>query len=141
MLELFIGSFLASTLLPGGSEALLLWHLHQSHLYQGLGNIYVLLAVASLGNTLGGIVTFIMGMMAKAALPLKSLNHKQQKAASYITNYGHWSLLFSWLPFIGDPLCFVAGYLGLNKYKASLAILAGKTLRYTVLAYIAMAAF
>jgi len=136
LLELFIASFIAATLLPGGSEAILLWMLHQ-----GEHSASTLVLSATLGNTLGGIVTYGMGVMLAKCWSPESLSKHQNRAIVWVQKYGHWSLLLSWVPFIGDPLCFVAGCLGLNWFKAGLAILVGKSLRYITIATLASAFF
>lgn len=126
---LFGSSFLASTLLPGGSEAVLIY----SH-SQGFASPLVLLLVASLGNTLGGLSNWLIGWYLKNRLLKHRLDkpaHKQ--ALQRIGKYGSPLLLFSWLPVIGDPLCLAAGWAGVRLLPATLFIAVGKVIRYAVL--------
>ncbi|MDQ6991244.1 MAG: YqaA family protein, partial [Mariprofundaceae bacterium] len=105
---LFFSAFIASTLFPGGSEALLLYSVHEG------GNASRLLWIATVGNVLGSIVTYMMGWFAHAALHQRWLRmdaNKLHQASHYFEKYGKFSLLFAWLPVIGDPLCFMAGML------------------------------
>ncbi|MET0072551.1 MAG: VTT domain-containing protein [Candidatus Thiodiazotropha sp.] len=128
-LGLFAGSFLAATLLPGGSEALLLWELQQSPQQAGL-----LWAVASLGNTLGGLSSWLIGWWLARRFPGKGLRQESQRQAlRRLARYGSPLLLLSWLPVIGDPLCLAAGWSGVRLLPAILYIGIGKALRYGVL--------
>ena len=118
---LFIASFIAATVLPGGSEVVLIAIIHKypDALWQAVG-------IATLGNTLGGMTSFLIGRL----LP----NRVQHKAIIYLHRYGYWALLFSWLPLFGDALCVAAGWLRFNPL-ASLALFAiGKLLRYALVA-------
>jgi membrane protein YqaA with SNARE-associated domain len=128
-LGLFIGSFLAATLLPGGSEALLLWELQQTPERAPL-----LWGVATLGNTLGGLSSWLIGWWLARRFPHRGLQDKrQQQALQRLGRYGSPALLLSWLPLIGDPLCLAAGWSGVRFLPATLYISIGKALRYSVL--------
>jgi membrane protein YqaA with SNARE-associated domain len=130
---LFIGSFLASTLLPGGSEAMLLFAVQQQPQAQ---TQYWLLA--SLGNTLGGLSSWLLGVWLARRFPAKGLDKpRQRQALEHISNYGSPALLLSWLPVIGDPLCLVAGWVGIRLLPATLFIGLGKCLRYAALLWLA----
>ncbi|WP_316366983.1 YqaA family protein [Candidatus Thiodiazotropha sp. CDECU1] len=127
---LFIGSFLASTLLPGGSEAMLVWELQQ-HPDQAI----LLCSVATLGNTLGGLSSWLIGWWLGRRYPGRGLsNERQRLALKRVTHYGSPILLLSWLPVIGDPLCLAAGWSGVRLLPATLFIGLGKALRYGALA-------
>lgn len=127
--SLFFSSFISSTLLPGGSEVLL-GYLVSEQLY----SLTVVVAVASLGNTLGGLLTLLMGWLLAIKLPLQALQKKRHlQVRQTLTQYGPVCLLLSWLPVIGDPLCFVAGWLRLALLPSILLIMVGKTLRYLVI--------
>lgn len=119
--SLFIGSFLAATLLPGGSEAVLFGVLEA---YPGA--LWFALTVATLGNTLGGMVSFGMGWL----LP----QTQQLKHVAQMRRYGTPALLFAWVPLIGDALCLAAGWLRLNWWQAALFMALGKFARYWVIA-------
>ena len=126
---LFLSSFISSTLLPGGSEVLLGYLVRE----QSIPPWQLLLAAIS-GNTLGGLVTFAMGWLLSVRWPMKAPEKKsQQRALTWIHNYGPAALLLSWLPVIGDPLCFIAGWLRLNLIGSALLILVGKSLRYLLI--------
>ncbi len=118
---LFISSFLAATLLPGGSEAVLFGVLkvHPELLWSALG-------IAVIGNTLGGMVTFCMGW----TLP----QTQQLKHVERVRRYGPPALLLAWVPLIGDALCLAAGWLRLNPWQAALFMAIGKLARYGVIA-------
>ena len=132
MLELwgmFIGAFLAATLLPGGSEILLLMLLKQNP-----ENWPALTIVSTLGNTLGAITSFYLGRLGRFAKTPEQLSTSKYKTAiSLITKYGYWGLLLSWMPIIGDMLCLLAGWLKLPLLKSILMILLGKGARYLFL--------
>ena len=121
---LFASSFLAATLLPGGSEAVLFGML-KLHPHQ----MWAALAVATLGNTLGGMSTYLLGRFIPQKTELKGLARVQR--------YGAPILLLSWVPIIGDPLCVAAGWLRLNPWLSALCIAAGKFARYWIIAVLA----
>lgn len=126
---LFIGSFLASTLLPGGSEAMLLWELQQAP-----EQTLLLWGVASLGNTLGGLSSWLIGWWLARRFPQRGLKDaRQQQALQRMARYGSPLLLLSWLPVIGDPLCLAAGWSDVRFIPAALFIGIGKAIRYGVL--------
>ena len=138
LLALFVGSFLAATILPGGSE-LLLYSLAGSNAYP----LTALLAVASVGNTLGGCLSLAMGRLL-----VRGISHcrrcprwlvwvtgrcqLEQAALRRLQHYGPAALLLAWLPIVGDPLCIAAGFLRLPLGRCVLAIAVGKVLRYGV---------
>lgn len=127
--SLFFSAFISSTLLPGGSEVLLLYLASQAD-----PNLLALWSVASLGNTLGGVTSLLMGWWIAVRFPAKTLNEdKHQKALGHLRRFGSPALLLSWLPVIGDPLCFVAGWLKLPVLWAILFIGLGKAARYGVM--------
>lgn len=133
---LFLSSFISSTLLPGGSEIVLATLATQTSLDQVL-----LISIATLGNTLGGMLTWAMGRFTIWRWPTKTFAKKYEKACLQLQRSGSPVLLFSWLPVIGDPLCFVAGWLKIRLEVALMFILLGKALRYTVITLIANKAF
>jgi membrane protein YqaA with SNARE-associated domain len=121
---LFGSSFLAATLLPGGSEAVLfaVLKLHP-------GQYWLALGIATLGNTLGGMSSYLIGRIIPQRKHLRGLQTVQK--------YGSPALLLSWVPIIGDPLCVAAGWLRLNPWLAALFMGAGKVARYLVIASVA----
>lgn len=131
---LFVSALLSSTLLPGGSEALLAYQVSETP-----ESMLLLIAVATLGNTLGSYVTLAMGLLIARYYPLRafeSANHL--RARRWLTQRGPWVLLFAWLPIIGDPLCLLAGWLRLHLFYSLVAILIGKLLRFALVAYLAV---
>ncbi len=121
---LFASSFLAATLLPGGSEAVLfaVLKLHPEQFWPALG-------VATLGNTLGGLSSYLLGRLIPQTKPLKGL--------ATVQRWGSPALLLSWVPLLGDPLCVAAGWLRLNPWWSMLFIAIGKFGRYWVIAALA----
>ena len=129
---LFISSFLASTLLPGGSEAALVLAA-----YNEIAPPVQLLIVATLGNTLGGMTSWGIGWWLRHKFPMQSLrNSRQQKSIQYMSRFGSPVLLFSWLPIIGDPLCVAAGWLKIHWFYALVFIALGKSIRYFVILFL-----
>ncbi|MCW8330621.1 DedA family protein [Photobacterium sp. SDRW27] len=125
---LFTTGFLSATLLPGGSEANLI-----ATLKLGDNVVWLVVLVATLGNTLGGMTNYWLGRL----LPDKTSDEKHgHKALQWLKKYGYWSLFFSWLPIIGDPLCLAAGWLRMRHWLSFLIVMIGKAARYTVLALI-----
>ena len=120
LLSLFVSSFLAATLLPGGSEAVF-----YAVVKAYPETLWAALALATLGNTLGGMVTFGMGWL----LP----QTQQLKHVEKVRRYGTPALLFAWAPLIGDALCLAAGWLRLNWWQAALFMATGKFARYWVI--------
>ncbi|MCW8883226.1 MAG: DedA family protein [Sedimenticola sp.] len=126
---LFSSSFLASTLLPGGSEATLIYAAHK-----GFGSIELLWIIATVGNTLGGLTNWLLGWWIQRRYPARQLiKPAHQKAMQRLSQFGSPVLLLSWLPVIGDPLCLAAGWAGIRLIPALLFIALGKALRYALL--------
>ena len=119
--SLFASSFLAATLLPGGSEAVLFAVIRKYP-----DTLWLSLGVATLGNTMGGMVSFGMGWL----LP----QTQQLKHVEKLRRYGTPALLFAWAPLIGDALCLAAGWLRLNWWQAALFMALGKFSRYWIIA-------
>ena len=121
----FSSSFLAVTLLPGGSEAVLFGAL-KLHPEQ----VVPALCVATLGNTLGGMSSYLIGRI----LPQR----KDLPGLPALRRYGTPALLLSWVPILGDPLCVAAGWLRLNPWLSMLFIALGKLARYAAIAAFAI---
>jgi membrane protein YqaA with SNARE-associated domain len=128
LLALFMSALIAATLLPMGSEVLLLGLLSQGH------NPIALWAVATLGNSLGSCINYAMGYWASDYINKKHRNAKSWKhAQSTYNRYGSWSLLFAWLPIIGDPITLVAGLARTRFSLFLLLVVIGKGARYWLL--------
>jgi len=128
---LFVSALISSTLLPGGSEALLLYRLNEG------GQVISLVCVATLGNVLGSVITYGLGRLGNEAVHQKwlSISEEQtQRAETYFKRYGYPSLLLAWLPVVGDPLCLIAGLLRCNVMVFLLLVSIGKFVRYSLLA-------
>lgn len=119
---LFISSLLGATLLPGGSELVLVGvlKLHPELFWPAL-------FLGSLGNTIGGMISFGMGWMLPMTQKLKHIEP--------VRRYGTPALLLAWAPLIGDALCVAAGWLRLNPLYTALFMLIGKFARYFVIAW------
>lgn len=126
---LFISSFISATLFPGGSEVVLALLANDAQ-----HNPWLLLGIASLGNTLGGLSTWVLGYLLARRFPIEQrLAPTRQRAVTRLRAWGSPALLLSWLPIIGDPLCFAAGYLRMPFVLSLLFIALGKTARYAIL--------
>lgn len=131
LLGLFISAFISSTVAPGGSEAILAYMVNQQ-----TAPLIELVGIATIGNTLGALTTCWLGTWTAKKYPGNRLNTAQhQRSLSWIKRWGYWTLLLSWLPLIGDALCFAAGWLKLSLLRSLVAIMAGKFLRYCAVAY------
>ena len=115
---LFVSSFLAATLLPGGSEIVF-----AGVLANGTAGLWPALAVATLGNTLGGTSSYLIGRL----VPDRKLGGR---ALEWVRRWGAPVLLLSWVPIIGDALCVAAGWLRLNVWLSVLFMALGKFARY-----------
>ncbi len=129
---LFFSALISSTLLPGGSEALLVYHTSN-----GISSPAMLLLVATAGNSLGGMLSWGMGRWWVWRFPARRLEQKHQTAIQRLQHWGSPALLFSWLPLIGDPLCLAAGWLKTGWLASLLFIIIGKALRYSALIWFA----
>ena len=128
---LFVSAFISSTIAPGGSEAVLAYLVSEGH-YQ----VAQLVVVATVGNTLGAMTTWGLGVLAAKKCPVAALlPEKKQRALAVVKKRGVWVLFFSWLPVVGDALCFAGGWLKLPLLPSCLVILSGKLGRYAVLAW------
>ncbi|KGE03479.1 YqaA family protein [Pseudohaliea rubra] len=127
---LFASAFLAATFLPFYSEVVFLGLLASG------SDPALLVAVATLGNTLGGLVNWVLGL---ALLRFRErrwwpVSERQlARATAWYSRYGYWSLLFAWLPLGGDALPLVAGTLQAPLWKVAPLLAVGKGLRYAAL--------
>ncbi|HEX9078426.1 MAG TPA: YqaA family protein [Desulfuromonadaceae bacterium] len=136
-LSLFLLSFLASTLLPLGSEWLLVLMLARG--YPPLATV----ATATAGNSLGACTTYLVGVYGGRWLIERLLRvspEQQERAHGYYRRYGAFSLLFSWLPVVGDPLCLVGGMMRINFWLFTALVVSGKLFRYLATAWLTLRA-
>ena len=132
VLGLFFSAFISSTIAPGGSEAVLAYMVSA-----GSYDVQFLVFVAAIGNTLGAMTTWGLGALAARKFPVANLlPEKKQNALNLVKKRGIWVLFFSWLPVIGDALCFAGGWLKLPLLPACLIILSGKFGRYALVAWV-----
>lgn len=134
---LFGSAFLAATLLPAQSEAVLL-----GLLLAQPEDAALLIATASLGNTLGAMVNWGLGLGIQRfrGRPWFPVSVAQlERAERHYRRFGRWSLLLSWMPVVGDPLVLVAGVLREKFWIVLLLTAVAKTGRYLVLAAVTLA--
>jgi membrane protein YqaA with SNARE-associated domain len=125
---LFVAAFISATLLPIGSEPALVGLLVLNpHLF------WSAVCVATVGNTLGGMVDWWMGYGAHQVADKYSKSRHHLRAVDFLERLGPKACLLSWLPIVGDPLCAVAGWLRLPFWPCAGYMLVGKFLRYLVM--------
>ena len=133
-LSLFAISFLAATILPFSSELTLAGLIATSN-YDNL----LLLIVASFGNVLGSVVNWYLGFYSRNLTTKKWFPFKDKQiknSSKWFSKFGQWSLLFAWVPFIGDPLTLVAGLLRVKFLEFLILVMIGKISRYLVIFYL-----
>ncbi|MBK5967023.1 hypothetical protein CCR95_23880 [Thiocystis minor] len=130
-LALFLAALGAGSLLPLQSEALLV-----GLLLADAHSVWALLTVASVGNVLRSLVNWRLGwsleqVRHQAWFPIS--DHALAKAQTFYRRAGHWSLLLSWVPVIGDPLTLIAGLLREPFWRFLLLVTLAKSARYLML--------
>lgn len=142
---IFIISLVSATLLPLGSEPAVLAYLSIAPTM-----FWPAVAVATIGNTLGGGISYWMGLAANNAYEKwqntqekneqQSQDYSQKTAGrwhllinTWLKRLGPKALLFSWLPLVGDPLCAVAGWMRLALIPSLIYMAIGKFLRYCIM--------
>ena len=121
---LFLASFLSATLLPGGSEVVLIAVLHRHP-----DQVTSAFLLATLGNTLGGVTTYGMARLLPRRVGADGPAANRVRA---LRRHGAPLLLFAWAPVIGDALCAAAGWLRLPPVACTLWMAAGKAVRYAL---------
>jgi membrane protein YqaA with SNARE-associated domain len=131
-LNLFILSFLASTVLPLGSEPLVV-----ALIYKGF-NPAIIILVATMGNYLGSCTTYYLGLKGRLVLEkyLSPSPDKLEKSEKLFKKYGIYILLFTWLPWIGDAITMVAGLMQFSFRSFSILVFLGKLGRYFVFVFL-----
>ena len=133
-LSLFSISFLAATILPLSSELMLAGLIATSN-YDNL----LLLIVASFGNVLGSITNWILGFYSRNLTIKKWVPFKGKQienSSRWFNKFGKWSLLFAWVPIIGDPLTLIAGLLRVKFIEFLILVTIGKVSRYFLIYYL-----
>ena len=133
-LSLFFISFLAATILPFSSELTLAGLISTSN-YDNLS----LLVFASFGNVLGSVFNWGLGFYARNLTIKKWFPFKEtqiERSSKWFSKFGKWSLLFAWVPIVGDPLTFVAGLLRVRFLDFIILVAIGKVSRYLIIFYL-----
>ncbi len=127
---LFLVALVSATLLPMGSEPALfaLVKLHPEMFWSAI-------AVATAGNTVGGAISWVMGYGAKRAFA----KERQTRWFAWLQRFGPPTLLLSWLPVVGDPLCALAGWLKMPFWPCLLYMALGKLARYLTVTWLLLA--
>ncbi|UUA71853.1 YqaA family protein [Cellvibrio sp. QJXJ] len=133
--SLFFTALIAATFFPLSSEALLVSLLHQGYSPLLLG------LVATLGNTLGSCINWYLGRQClhfqhKKWFPISPA--QLQRAQQQFQRYGIYSLLFAWLPIVGDPLTLLAGVMRVQFPLFVALVAVGKALRYTLVIWLSL---
>ena len=124
---LFIGSFLASTIIPMSADVLLVGVLTLG------GNEWLCLGIATIGNWLGGLTSYGIGWIGKWEWIEKWFKIKEEKLIQqkkYIDRYGVWLALFTWLPFVGDLFAIALGFYKIKPFTSALCMLIGRFVRF-----------
>lgn len=132
---LFISAFLAATILPLGSEFILVALLLNEF------NPAVVVAVATVGNVLGSVVNYAIGFYGSTYLIQRFLKIPEAsfaKSRQQFESWGTFSLLLAWVPIIGDPLTVIAGVLRINIWIFLALVTIGKLGRYLVVTYVTL---
>lgn len=125
----FVISFLSATLLPLGSEAAV-----YSLLVLNPSLFWPTMFVATVGNTLGGAVSWWMGLAAhKTVEKMRTDGKAESQALAWLQRFGAKACFLSFLPAVGDPLCAVAGWLKLPFWPCVGWMAVGKFLRYVIM--------
>lgn len=130
---LFLACLLSATIIPFSSEAIVAGAMALGY------STPVIVGVASLGNTVGGMISFYMGWLCKwewLERWFKVKREKLERFRGHIEKYGVWAALLTWLPIVGDPLAIAMGFMRLNPLWTCLIMLVGKLLRYFVSSYL-----
>lgn len=133
-LALFASAFLAATFLPFYSEVILFALLRDG------GDPFMLVAIATLGNTLGAVVNWFMGLYLLHFQDRRWFYFSKaqiEKAQHWYQHYGFWSLLLAWMPIGGDALTLIAGIMKVRLSLFLLLVGLGKALRYIAVVYLA----
>jgi membrane protein YqaA with SNARE-associated domain len=126
---LFLASFLAATILPFSSEAVL------AAMALGSWPAIALWTTASVGNWLGGMSSYGLGRLGdldRIARWLRTDASKAQRMQAWAERYGHWAALLAWLPVVGDPLAIALGLSRAPLVPVAVLMFVGKALRYAV---------
>ena len=129
-ISLFFIAFLSGSLLPLGSEGLLVYDIESGY------NIFLLLSFATFGNVLGSVLNYYLGLKGEEFLLSRGyMNYSTYVKAKYrFKKFGSFALLLSFMPIIGDPLTFIAGALKYNFKWFLVLVTISKASRYLFIA-------
>ena len=131
LLGLFLGCFLSATVVPFASEALVTGATLMGY------NVRVVVFVATLGNTAGGMVSYLLGWLCRWEWIERFLHVKREKLMKVherVKRWGTAAALLTWTPFVGDLIAIAMGLLRINPWATALLMFLGKFLRYLVVA-------
>ena len=135
-LAVFLSAFVAATLLPAQSEAVLSFYILSAP-----QTVFALILVATVGNVLGSVVNWVVGFYATRFQNRKwfpATPSQMRRAEKFYRKYGRYSLLLSWVPFIGDPITVIAGVLREPIFSFLLLVTIAKSARYIALSLIVL---
>lgn len=130
-LTLFATAFIAASLFPGSPDAILIIMINNNL------NIIWGVIIATLGSYLGACLNYYLGLGVQRLNFLnkwKPSDTEVQKALLRYKKFGYIGLFFSWIPIVGDPLTFVAGYLKIDLFEFSICVILGRLIRFLVVA-------
>jgi membrane protein YqaA with SNARE-associated domain len=122
--SVFFISLVSATLLPLGSEPAVF-----AVIKANSALFWPTIAVATIGNTMGGMIDYWMGYGAKQAF----VKERESRWSGWLRRYGAKTMLLAWLPGIGDPICTLAGWLKLPFWQSVYYMAIGKFLRYVTI--------
>ena len=115
---LFVGSFVAATVVPFSSDVLLVGMLAAG------GNVWLSVLVATVGNWAGGLTSYWIEKY------LRVKHETLERHKSKVDRFGAWLALLTWLPFVGDVFAVALGFYRLNFRKSAVLMLVGKGARF-----------
>jgi membrane protein YqaA with SNARE-associated domain len=130
---IFLAAFIASTLLPTPSELIIILAFEANY------NAYIVIAIATVGNVLGSLTNYYIGYLSNSErliTKFKLNDYKIKYWSNKSNKYGYWLGLLAWLPFIGDPLMAILGFLKVRITPLTLTVTTGKLVRYIIVALI-----
>ena len=126
---MFVAAFLAGSILPFSSEAVMVALLAVG------GSPWMLLLMASAGNTLGGVSCYYVGRIASPEWLQRKLRIKEvnmRRAHMLVSRWGAWMGLLCWVPILGDAILVTLGLMRFNPLVTNLIMFVGRTLRYVI---------
>ena len=130
---LFAGTFLAATVVPFASDALVIAMLAMG------ADAFKTVWVATLGNWLGGLTTYWIGWAGRWEWIEKWFHVSREKVESHrekVSRHGHWLALLVWVPGVGDILAVALGFYRVRFWRSALLMLVGKCARFVVWAWL-----